>query len=218
MDWLKGPAGLSARRTFAESLVKVSVSLEGGAACKLTDWLSIWRFWPSAPATCTLIIGRNTVAVIDVALRPFGVENPAGLLNESVAGPGASGWKLVGAKFVSPVKTTGLVTMVPTVGSELVTGILTVRPVRRFWKLWVLRVAGSSWTVAKFRGVSEENVVVLKPALAHSIPEGVRVTVAVPLLYPVALAVRLALPELARPSIEKVKEKELAWESGRLMD
>ena len=37
MDWLNGPAGLVASRTFGEFVVSVSVPLLGGAAAKLMD-------------------------------------------------------------------------------------------------------------------------------------------------------------------------------------
>ncbi len=46
--------------------------------------------------------------------------------------PAVSGWKVVVKKLVSGLKTTGLVTIVPTVVAELVTVTLTARPVRTF--------------------------------------------------------------------------------------
>ena len=77
-------------------------------------------------------VGAVTVAVMEVAPTPFGAEKPAGAVMTTFVVPAVSGWKVVVKKLVSGLKTTGLVTIVPTVVAELVTVTLTVRPVRTF--------------------------------------------------------------------------------------
>src|SRR5712664_2602636 len=130
-----------------------------------------------------LIVGAATVTVMDVALGGLGVVNPGGVVMNKLVVPDASGWNVVDAKLVSPAKTTGLVTIVPTAALELVTVTFTVRPVRTFWKPWSVSVLGSSVPAARVTVVSGEKVVVFKlPIPNHWKPEGVRFTVAVPLV------------------------------------
>ncbi len=83
---------------------------------------------------------------------------------------------------MSPRKTTGLVTTVPTAGLELVTVTLTVTPVRMGCKAFTVRVAGFNCAEISARDVSPDVVVVVKFPEFHTMPEGVKVTVVVPLL------------------------------------
>lgn len=70
--------------------------------------------------------------------------------------------------------------MVPTVVSELVRATLTINPVRMFWNDCAVRVVGLNCATMSVRVVSGEETVVAKLFKSHKIPEGVRVTVAVP--------------------------------------
>ena len=85
-------------------------------------------------ATLRLSVGAVTLAAMEVALPPVGVEKPTGAVIARLVDPAVSGWNLTGAVSVSAVKAMGLVTMEPIVGSELVTATLTLNPVRTFWK------------------------------------------------------------------------------------
>lgn len=125
--------------------------------------------------------GALTFAAIEVAPVPTGVAKPVGAVITRFAVPGPTGWNVVGRKFVSVLKTTGLSTIVPTVVSELVTVTLAVNPVRTFWKASAVRVVAFNCAAATVKLVSVENEEVLKSLLSHSNPEGVRFTVAVPL-------------------------------------
>ncbi len=166
-----------------------------------------------------LIAGAVTVTVMDVALGGLGVVNPVGVVITRFVAPAATGWNVVDPKLVSAAKTTGLVTIVPTAAIELVTVTFTVTPLRTFWKAWSVSVLGSSWPAAKVSGVSGEKVVVFKlPIPNHWKPEGVRFTVAVPLVYPAAVAVSWALPLLAKLWIEKGGTEGLPWVRARLVD
>ena len=69
---------------------------------------------------------------MDVAPTGFGAVKPAGVLITRFVLPTVSGWKVVDAELVSPAKTTGLVTMVPTAVLELLTVMFALRPVRTF--------------------------------------------------------------------------------------
>ena len=78
---------------------------------------------------------------------------------------------------------------------------------------------GSSNPAANDTVASGEKVVVLKfPTANHWNPEGVRVTVAVPLAYPAAVAVSCALPLLAKLCIENGGTAELPCDSAKVMD
>ena len=59
---------------------------------------------------------------------------------------------------------------------------------------------------------------VLKFPTNHWNPEGVRFTVAVPLVYPAAVAVSCALPLLAKLCIEKLETEKLPCVRAKLMD
>ena len=63
-----------------------------------------------------------------------------------------------------------------------------------------------------------EKVVVVKLPDSHSMAEGVRLMVTVPLLYPGAEAVSCAVPVLAKPCIEKLGTEKLPAVSGKVMD
>ena len=132
MDWLNGPAGVVANKTLGELLVKVRVRLLGGVAPREIDWLSTWRSWPRLAGTFTVNAGAVTVAVMEVAVLPLGAVNPTGVVITKLVLPAVSGWKVVDAELVSPAKTTGLVTMVPTAVLELLTVMFALRPVRTF--------------------------------------------------------------------------------------
>jgi hypothetical protein len=106
--------------------------------------------------------GADTVAVIDTTFVPLGVAKPAGVVMTRFAAPAVNGWKVVDEKFVSPLKTTGLVTMVPTVVLELVTVTFTVSPLRTFCLDWKVNVVGSNVPTTRKTVLSGENVVVLK--------------------------------------------------------
>src|SRR5712691_4028525 len=164
------------------------------------------------------MVGALTVAVTAVAPAPLGVAKPTGVVITKFVVPAPTGWKVVEPKFVSAATTTGLVTMVPTAAFELVTVTFTVRPVRTFWKAWNVSVLGSSAPTARLTAVSGEKVVVFKFPTNHANPEGVRFTVAVPLVYPVAVAVSSALPLFAKLCIEKGGTEGLPWVRARLMD
>lgn len=56
--------------------------------------------------------------------------------------PLEAGWKARAALLAPALMITGLVTIVPTVVTELVTVTLTLEPVRMFWMDWVVRVVG----------------------------------------------------------------------------
>src|SRR5579872_3509464 len=132
MDWLKGPAGVLAIRTFGELLVTVSVSLPGGAAPRLTDSPSTCRFCPRFVETLMLKFGAFTVAAMELDPAPVGVVKPVGVAISRLAVPEATGWKRTVVVLVSAFIVTGLVTIVPMVVSELVTVMLTLAPVRMF--------------------------------------------------------------------------------------
>ena len=132
-------------------------------------------------------VGAVTVAVSDPVKELVlpAVAKPFGVVMTKFVLPAASGWNAVVCTMVSPVKTTGLVTIVPTVVMELVTVTFTLNPVRTFCEDCQFSVAGSSCTETTLRDVSGEKVVVLRMApnpLLHTKPEGVRFTVTVPLL------------------------------------
>ena len=122
------------------------------------------------------------MAVIELEAAPLGVVKPVGVAMARMAVPAATGWKSTLVRFVSGLIVTGLDTMVPIVVSELVTLTLTLMPVRMFWLLCAVSVAGFNWKLAMERLLFEENVVVEKLLLFHSIAEGVNVTVTLPLL------------------------------------
>jgi len=103
--------------------------------------------------------------------------------------PLETGWKARAAESEPALMATGLVTIVPTVVTELVTVTLTLEPVRMFWKDWAVRVVGLNWAARTVRLVFAEPAVVEKLADSQMMPEGVSVTVLVPLLYPGAEAV-----------------------------
>ena len=83
-----------------------------------------------------------------------------------------------------------------------------------------MSLLGSSEPATKLSGLSGEKVVVLKlaPTPNHWNPEGVRFTVAVPLVYPAAVAVSCALPLLAKLCIEKLETEKLPCVRAKLMD
>jgi hypothetical protein len=56
--------------------------------------------------------------------------------------PLETGSKTTVALSAPALMLTGLVTIVPTVVTELVTVTLTLEPVRMFWKAWAVRVVG----------------------------------------------------------------------------
>ncbi len=169
--------------------MRVSVELLGGAAPRPTDSPSTCKFWPRLGDAKMDIFGALTVAVMEVAPLPFGVVKPAGVVMTRFVVPVVKGWKVLEPKDVSPAKTTGLVTTVPTAVLELLMDKLTVSPVRMFCVDWNVSVAGFSCPETRLNPESGENVVVEKLPVFHTNPEGVRFTVAVPLLKPAAVAV-----------------------------
>jgi hypothetical protein len=112
----------------------------------------------------------------------------------------------------------GLVTIVPTVVTELVTVTLTLEPVRMFWKAWAVRVVGLNWAASRVRLVFAEPAVVEKLADSQTIPEGVSVMVLVPLLYPGADTVIWAVPLPANACVEKPGTVKLPAVNGNVMD
>lgn len=119
---------------------------------------------------------------MDVAPAPLGIVKPAGVAMMRLELPTVKGWNAVEPRDVSPKKTTGLVTIVPTAVFELVTATLTVTPVRIACTALSVRVMGFNCADTNAMGVSAEVVVVVKLTAFHTMPEGVSVTVAVPLL------------------------------------
>lgn len=103
--------------------------------------------------------------------------------------PLETGWNTTAAVSEPALMVTGLVTIVPTVVTELVTVTLTLEPVRMFWNDWAVRVVGLNWAARTVRLVFAEPTVVEKLADSQMMPEGVSVTVLAPLLYPGAEAV-----------------------------
>ena len=77
-------------------------------------------------------LGALTVAVMDVPLVSLGATKFAGVVIAKFVLPAVNGWNVVFTKVLSPLKITGLVTMVPTAELELVTVTFTVIPVRTF--------------------------------------------------------------------------------------
>ena len=116
--------------------------------------------------------------------------------------PLETGWKVTPALFVPALIATGLVTIVPTAVTELVTVTLTLEPVRMFWKDWAVRVVGFNWAANTVRLVFADPAAVEKLADCQTMPAGVSVTVLVPLLYPGAEAVICAVPLPANAWIE----------------
>src|SRR6266849_4815586 len=128
-----------------------------------------------------LSVGAVTEAAMDVAPVPLAVAKPEGVVITRLVDPAVSGWKVVGWKFESPLNTTGLVTMVPTAGLELITVTFTVSPARTLCTCCSARVAGSNCPDSKNRLLSGENVLVLTFAADDQMnPEGDRFTIAVP--------------------------------------
>lgn len=117
---------------------------------------------------------------MDVAPFPLGVVNPDGVVMIKLETPVTKGWKTTVVVSAPALMETGLLTMVPTLVFELVTATLTLKPVRMFWKDCAVRVVGLNWAEISVRVVSGEDAVVPKLADCHKIPDGVRVTVAVP--------------------------------------
>src|SRR6266849_158772 len=182
IDWLNGPATVVASRRFEELLESVSVALFGGAAPRPMDSPSTWRFCPRLAETKMRRVGAVTVEVMEVALAPLGVVKPVGVAMTRLVVPAVRGWNVVEPKLLLPLNTTGLVTIVPTVGMELVIETLTVSPLRTFCVDWNVSVAGFSCPETSLKLLSAENVVVEKLPEFQTKPEGVSVTVAVPLL------------------------------------
>ena len=99
----------------------------GGVAVKET-LKEVCKSFPTN-TFCKLMVAAATVAVI---CRKFaGVLKPAGVPTAIVAVPTVSGLNAVDPKEAPPLKITGLVTIVPTLVFELVTGTFTgVKPPR----------------------------------------------------------------------------------------
>jgi hypothetical protein len=117
------------------------------------------------------------------------VVKPVGVVMTRLVTPLETGWKTTAAVSEPALMVTGLVTIVPTVVTELVTVTLTLEPVRMFWNDWAVRVVGLNWAAKTVRLVFAEPAVVEKLADSQMMPEGVSVTVLAPLLYPGAEAV-----------------------------
>jgi hypothetical protein len=150
--------------------------------------------WRPAPIGIPSVIPRpgvRTVATTD----PFcGAENPAGTPAANVVFPAVAGWKRVVALKDPPAIVTGDVTMVPTLGFELVTATLTEVP------------PATGCTAARFRDESKTAAITLIEVGAAPLvvkksgepgplgpatkkPEGASVTVPVAVPNPGALAV-----------------------------
>src|SRR5580704_387723 len=84
MDWLKGPAGVVASKTFAELLVKVRFSFAGAEALRETDSLSTCKFCPRFVEILMFIVGVAPTFTSAVA-----VAIPADVA-DTVAEPGAT--------------------------------------------------------------------------------------------------------------------------------
>ena len=113
--------------------------------------------------------------------------------------PLETGWKATAALSAPALMVTGLVTIVPTVATELVMVTLTLKPVRMFWKDCAVSVVGFNWAASTARLLFAAPAVVEKLPDCQTMPEGVSVTTLVPLLYPGAEAVIWAVPLPANP-------------------
>jgi len=117
-----------------------------------------------------------------VAPFPLGVAKPVGVVMIKLVTPLETAWKATAALSPPALTVTGLVTIVPTVVAELVTVTLTLDPVRMFWMDWTVRVVGLNWAARTVRLVFAAPAVVEKLPDCQTMPEGVSVTVLVPLL------------------------------------